>query len=122
MQLNGVTEQDTKIAGEAHEAGKGVIIVINKWDEVEKDYKEATVIKLEQNYRSTTTILDAANDVIKHNKERKDKKLWSDNGKGEKITYYRAKNGIDEAVYVAEEINKLVWRKQHQNQRISIPL
>ena len=74
----------------------------------EKDYKEAKVIKLEQNYRSTTNILDAANDVIKHNKERKDKKLWSNKGKGEKITYYRAKNGIDEAIYIADEINKLV--------------
>ena len=74
----------------------------------EKDYKEAEVIKLEQNYRSTTNILDAANDVIKNNKERKDKKLWSDKGKGEKITYYRAKNGIDESVFVANEINRLV--------------
>ena len=74
----------------------------------EKDYKEAEVIKLEQNYRSTTTILDAANDVISHNKERKDKKLWSNNGVGEKITYYRAKNGIDESIYVANEINNLV--------------
>ena len=74
----------------------------------EKDYKESEVIKLEQNYRSTTNILDAANDVIKHNKERKDKKLWSDKGKGDKITYYRAKNGIDESVFVANEINRLI--------------
>ncbi len=74
----------------------------------EKDYKEATVIKLEQNYRSTTTILDAANDVIKNNKERKDKVLWSNNGIGEKISYYRAQNGSDEARYVTKEINKLV--------------
>jgi DNA helicase-2/ATP-dependent DNA helicase PcrA len=74
----------------------------------EKDYKEAEIIKLEQNYRSTTNILDAANDVIKNNKERKDKKLWSDKGKGEKISYYRATNGIDEARYVTSEINKLI--------------
>ena len=74
----------------------------------EKDYKEAKVIKLEQNYRSTTTILDAANDVIKNNKERKDKKLWSLKGEGEKISYYRANNGIDEASYVTKEINKLI--------------
>ena len=74
----------------------------------EKDFKDATIIKLEQNYRSTTTILEAANDVIKNNKERKDKKLWSNNGKGEKITYYSAYNGVDEAKYVVREINKLV--------------
>jgi len=74
----------------------------------EKDYPEAVVIKLEQNYRSTTTILDAANDVIKNNKDRKDKVLWSDKGKGELIDYYQAFNGIDEAQYVTREIKKLV--------------
>ena len=74
----------------------------------EKDYKDAKTIKLEQNYRSTTNILDAANDVIKNNKERKDKKLWSDKGTGDKITYYRAFNGIDEAQYVAREIKNLI--------------
>ena len=52
----------------------------------EKDYKEAKVIKLEQNYRSHQNILDAANDVIKHNESRKDKNLWSDKGDGDKIT------------------------------------
>lgn len=74
----------------------------------EKDYKETTIIKLEQNYRSTTNILDAANDVIKNNKERKDKNLWSNKGCGEKITYYRAFNGIDEAQFVTREIKKLI--------------
>ena len=74
----------------------------------EKDYPDATIIKLEQNYRSTTNILDAANDVIKNNKERKEKKLWSDKGCGEKISYYRALNGIDEAQYVTREIKKLI--------------
>lgn len=74
----------------------------------EKDYKDTSIIKLEQNYRSTTTILDAANDVIKNNKERKDKNLWSNKGTGEKITYYRAFNGIDEAQYVTREIKKLI--------------
>ncbi len=74
----------------------------------ETDYKDAKTIKLEQNYRSTTNILDAANDVIKNNKERKDKKLWSDKGTGDKITYYRAFNGIDEAQYVAREIKNLI--------------
>ena len=74
----------------------------------EKDYKDTAIIKLEQNYRSTTNILDAANDVIKNNKERKEKNLWSNKGTGEKITYYRAFNGIDEAQYVTREIKKLI--------------
>ena len=74
----------------------------------EKDYPDAFIIKLEQNYRSTTTILDAANDVIKNNKDRKDKVLWSNKGKGELIDYYQAFNGIDEAQYVTREIKKLI--------------
>ena len=74
----------------------------------EKDYKEAQVIKLEQNYRSTENILDAANSVIKHNESRKDKNLWSDKGKGEKITYYRSYDEKDEAHYVASNIKKLI--------------
>lgn len=74
----------------------------------EKDYKDAKVIKLEQNYRSTTNILDAANDVIKNNRERKDKNLWSDKGEGEKISYFRAFNERDEAFYVVREIKKLL--------------
>ena len=72
----------------------------------EKDYKDATTIKLEQNYRSTNTILEAANSVIKNNKERKSKNLWSDKGKGEKITYFRAFNERDEPFYVIREIKK----------------
>ncbi len=74
----------------------------------EKDYPNAVVIKLEQNYRSTTTILDAANNVIKNNRERKDKNLWSNKGQGEKISYYRAYNEKDEASYVVREIKKLI--------------
>ena len=74
----------------------------------EKDYPNAKVIKLEQNYRSTSTILDAANDVIKNNKDRKDKVLWSTKGKGDLISYYRAFNGIDEAQFVTREIKKLI--------------
>lgn len=74
----------------------------------EKDYKDAITIKLEQNYRSTNSILEAANSVIKNNKERKSKNLWSDKGKGEKITYFRAFNERDEAFYVIREIKKLL--------------
>lgn len=74
----------------------------------EKDYKDCATILLEQNYRSTSTILDSANDVIKNNKHRKDKKLWTDNGVGDKLQYYRALDEKDEANYVVGEINKLV--------------
>lgn len=74
----------------------------------EKDYKNAKTILLEQNYRSTGTILDAANGVIKHNRERKDKKLWTENEQGEKIKYYRAFNERDEAQYVIRKIKELI--------------
>lgn len=76
----------------------------------EKDYKDAKTILLEQNYRSTTTILDAANDVIKNNKQRKDKNLWTARGEGEKIKYYRAYNERDEAQYVVRKIKELIKR------------
>ena len=62
----------------------------------EKDYKDAKTILLEENYRSTSNILDAANQVIKNNKMRKDKNLWTSRGVGEKIKYYRAYNERDE--------------------------
>ena len=74
----------------------------------EKDYPDAKTIILEQNYRSTSTILDAANQVIKNNSQRKDKKLWTDRGTGEKIKYYRAYNERDEAQYVIRKIKELV--------------
>lgn len=74
----------------------------------EKDYKNPKVIMLEENYRSTETILNAANDVIKNNKERKDKNLWTSNKNGEKIKYYRAIDEKDEASYVRQEIEKLI--------------
>jgi DNA helicase-2/ATP-dependent DNA helicase PcrA len=74
----------------------------------EKDYSDATVIKLEQNYRSTSNILDAANNVIRNNRERKEKNLWSNKGTGEKISYFRAFNERDEAFYVTREIKKLL--------------
>ena len=74
----------------------------------EKDYKEANVIKLEQNYRSTENILNAANSVIKNNESRKDKNLWSDKGKGDKIIYYRSYDEKDEVHYVASNIKRLI--------------
>ena len=74
----------------------------------EKDYGEAKTIKLEQNYRSTQNILNAANQVIKNNQNRKDKNLWSDKGKGNKLTYYRSYDEKDEAHYVAYTIKELI--------------
>ena len=74
----------------------------------EKDYKDAKTILLEQNYRSTSTILDAANSVIKNNKMKKDKNLWTARGKGEKIKYYRSYNERDEAQYVIRKVKELI--------------
>ncbi|MFI0357697.1 DNA helicase PcrA [Actinomadura sp. 9N407] len=75
--------------------------------EFERDYPDATTILLEQNYRSTQTILSAANAVIERNADRKPKKLWSDQGEGHKIVGYVADNEHDEAAFVAQEVDKL---------------
>lgn len=76
----------------------------------EKDYQEAKVILLEENYRSTKKILQAANDVIEHNRNRRPKKLWTNNPDGQSLTYYRANDEQDEAVFVAGKI------AQHQKE------
>ena len=73
----------------------------------EKDYKEAKVIMMEQNYRSTQVILDAANAVIKNNVERKPKRLWTENSNGTPIIYYQARDDRDEADFTVKEINKM---------------
>ncbi len=70
----------------------------------EKDYPDAKVIKLEQNYRSTGNILAAANDIIKHNFGRKEKRLWTDSADGEKITLYSAEDERVEARWIANKI------------------
>ncbi|MGJ6962558.1 DNA helicase PcrA [Streptosporangium sp. G11] len=75
--------------------------------EFERDYPEARTILLEQNYRSTQTILSAANAVISRNASRKPKNLWSDQGAGAKITGYVADNEHDEAMFVAQEVDRL---------------
>lgn len=74
----------------------------------EQDFPDAVSIMLEQNYRSTQTILTAANSVISHNASRKDKRLWSEAGDGERIVGYVADDEHDEARFVSEEIDKLV--------------
>lgn len=76
--------------------------------EFEKDFKNAAIIKLEQNYRSTQVILDAANNVISNNRGRKGKKLWTSTGHGDKIFVYKASDQHDEGRFVAQEIDRLV--------------
>lgn len=74
----------------------------------EKDYNNCKSILLEQNYRSTKNIINASNDLIKNNKTRKDKNLWTDNAEGLKIEYKTAMNEKDEAHYVVKEIEDLI--------------
>ena len=73
----------------------------------EKDYPEAKVVLLEENYRSTKTILQAANEVIRNNRNRHPKNLWTQNEDGEEIVYYRANDEQDEALFVARTIDQL---------------
>lgn len=80
----------------------------------EKDYPEAKVVLLEENYRSTKKILQAANEVIKNNRNRRPKKLWTQNDDGEQIVYYRANDERDEAVFVASTIDNIV-REEGKN-------
>ena len=74
----------------------------------EQHFPEARVIKLEQNYRSTQNILDAANNVIANNEGRKDKSLWTDNGRGDKIDFRQLESGYEEADYIARDIERRV--------------
>ena len=77
----------------------------------EKDYPDAQVILLEQNYRSTKNILKAANQVIENNVNRKKKNLWTENETGEKIQYYRGDNERHEAQFIVKEINDHIQRQ-----------
>ena len=79
--------------------------------EFEKDYPHTTVVKLEQNYRSTSTILDAANNVISNNNKRKKKKLYTEGDAGDKIGVYVASNERDEGRWIAGEIERRRLRK-----------
>ncbi|MGV0837357.1 DNA helicase PcrA [Mycolicibacterium thermoresistibile] len=83
---------------------------IRNIEDFERDFPDATTILLEQNYRSTQTILNAANSVIKHNTGRREKRLWTESGDGELIVGYVADNEHDEARFVAEEIDALAGR------------
>jgi len=76
----------------------------------EQDYPGAQIIRLEQNYRSTKNILDAAGAVVANNVQRKGKNLWTDSGAGDKVTVYEALDGENEALYIASEIDKHLGR------------
>ena len=79
----------------------------------EKHFPDAKVIKLEQNYRSTQNILDAANNVIANNIGRKDKALWTDNGSGEKIHFEQLESGYEEADFIARDIVSKVRKGEY---------
>lgn len=80
----------------------------------EHHFPDATVIKLEQNYRSTQNILDAANAVIANNQGRKEKRLWTDNGAGDKITFEQLDTAAEEANFVARDIARRVRKGEYQ--------
>ncbi|MDK2882700.1 MAG: ATP-dependent helicase UvrD/PcrA [Bacillota bacterium] len=78
--------------------------------EFEHDFPQAEVIKLEENYRSTQTILDAANQLVANNVHKKEKRLWTANGRGERLRLYAAQDGEDEALFVVKEVKHLLER------------
>ncbi|MGE7602845.1 DNA helicase PcrA [Peribacillus sp. NPDC097675] len=86
----------------------------------EKDYPNATMIFLEQNYRSTKKILEAANKVIDNNQNRKPKNLWTENVAGNKLSYFRADNEQGEAQFVAGKINELTLKGERKYSDIAI--
>ena len=86
----------------------------------EADYPEARVVKLEQNYRSTQTILDAANSLIENNLDRKPKSLWTENQPGDRISHYLAMDERDEARYICDNIIKqnTIYRMSYNNMAV----
>ncbi len=86
----------------------------------EKDFPNSKIIKLEQNYRSTQIILDAAHSVITKNQERREKKLWSDKKTGPKIGLYEAQNEIDEAKFITTKIAELVKKEKIPLKEIAV--
>lgn len=86
----------------------------------QKDYDDVKVIKLEQNYRSTQSILNVANEVIKNNKGQIPKALWTDNSQGEKIKLVRTMTDNDEGKFVADQIQEMKLRKHFNNKEFAI--
>jgi DNA helicase-2/ATP-dependent DNA helicase PcrA len=86
----------------------------------ERDYPEAKIVKLEQNYRSTQTILDAAYNVVRNNRGRKDKRLWTENIAGEEITLFEAMNEQEEGVFIATNIAEEIKKKDRRYQDFAV--
>jgi DNA helicase-2/ATP-dependent DNA helicase PcrA len=86
----------------------------------EHDYPKAKVVMLEQNYRSTQTILDGAQRIIAANKQRKEKKLWTEKGRGDPIVVYEAYNEEEEAAFVAAEVKRLTRESAVRRQDIAV--
>ena len=84
----------------------------------ERDYPRAKTIRLEQNYRSTKNILEAAGAVVANNKERKGKWLWTDSGEGDQLTLYTAYDSENEALYIADTTEKIL--RQHPDWRVAV--
>jgi DNA helicase II / ATP-dependent DNA helicase PcrA len=84
----------------------------------EKDYPGAKIIRLEQNYRSTKNILEAASQVVSNNKERKGKWLWTDADEGDMLSIYIARDAENEALFIADSINKIL--KQYPDRRVAV--
>ncbi len=84
----------------------------------EHDFAETTVINMEQNYRSTKTILEASNHVIRHNSQRKEKELWTEKEEGEKITYYLGDDEQSEALFVVQSVNQFLQQGKSLNEMV----
>jgi DNA helicase-2/ATP-dependent DNA helicase PcrA len=118
---SGVAPSELCVVGDADQsiyAFRGA--TIRNIVEFERDYPQARTILLEQNYRSTQNILSAANSVIARNPDRRDKRLWTAAGSGEKIVGYVADNEHDEAAFVAGEIDRLVDGGDANNGEIAV--
>ncbi|GLY63445.1 DNA helicase PcrA [Amycolatopsis taiwanensis] len=118
---SGVEPSELCVVGDADQsiyAFRGA--TIRNIEEFERDFPNTRTILLEQNYRSTQTILSAANAVISRNPNRRDKRLWTDSGEGEKIGGYVADNEHDEAAFVAGEIDALADRGEARYSDVAV--
>ncbi|MGV0745119.1 DNA helicase PcrA [Mycolicibacterium sp. XJ870] len=118
---DGVPPAELCVVGDADQsiyAFRGA--TIRNIEDFERDYPDATTILLEQNYRSTQTILNAANSVIARNAGRREKRLWTDEGEGELIVGYVADNEHDEARFVAQEIDSLTDRHGYSYNDVAV--
>jgi DNA helicase-2/ATP-dependent DNA helicase PcrA len=86
----------------------------------DRDFPEAEVVKLEQNYRSTQTILSAANAVVSHNRNRREKKLWTDSGQGEQVQIAELGDEHEEARWIAGEVQRLVEDEQLSREEVAV--